>query len=241
MKAKIWYLYNSGFAVQTDRHFLVFDYWRKTPKGGGLDSGVVDIKSIRDQDVIIFVSHRHGDHFNKEVLDWHKEIPKCRLILSDDIPADISTSAGACKIGPGATLTRPDFTVQTFLSTDEGLAFVLEIDDLRIYHAGDLSWWHWEGDPEADNARRAADYKTQIALLPRMPYDLAFIPLDPRLGDQYAWAFDHLMRSVDVCKAVPMHFRDNPSVVDRLLRDPVSTGYRDRVLGLLHRGASAEI
>jgi len=236
MNFKIWYLYNSGFAVQTSGHFLVFDYWRDTPKGAGLDSGVIDPAALREKDVVVFASHSHHDHFNRVILDWHKEIPKLRLILSNDIRA----ASGALSIGPNETLTQPDLTVHTLKSNDQGVAFIVEVDGLRIYHAGDLNWWHWEGEPDEDNEFMAASYKEQIALLAGKPLDLAFVPLDSRLGAQYAWGFDYLMRNVEVRHAVPMHFFDEPSVYESIRQDPVSEGYRDRIIGLTKRGESAQ-
>ena len=237
MNVKIWYLYHSGFAVETPTHFLVFDYWRNTPKGSGLDVGVIDVAALKDKDVLVFASHQHGDHFIREILHWHKDIPKLRLILSDDIPV----VENALMIGPGQTLSQPDFTIKTLKSTDEGVAFVLETDGLRIYHAGDLHWWHWEGEPAEENQSMGDNYKEQVALLGADPIDLAFVTLDPRLEEQYAWGFDYLMRTADIRHAVPMHFGNDTSVVARLLRDPVSEGYRDRIIGLTRRGESAEI
>ena len=34
-------------------------------------------------------------------------------------------------------------------STDEGVAFIVREKDGTIYHAGDLNWWHWEGEPKS--------------------------------------------------------------------------------------------
>lgn len=234
---KIWYLYHSGFAVQTDSHFLVFDYWRDAPKGAGLERGVIDPAALCDQDVIVFSSHVHGDHFNRVILDWKHKIPKLRLVLSDDIPK----AEGAFMIGPGQTIREPDFSVRALDSTDAGVAFVVDIDGTRIYHAGDLHWWHWEGEPDEDNRGMEIKYKEQVKLLGDAPLDLAFIPLDPRLEDQYAWGFDWLTRHADVRRAVPMHFGDDASVVARFMNDPISTPYRDRIIGLTRRGESSVI
>ena len=56
---QVTYLYHSGFAVELDRHLLVFDYYRgelpKVPEGKKL---------------IIFASHKHQDHFQLSVLKW---------------------------------------------------------------------------------------------------------------------------------------------------------------------------
>jgi len=237
MKAKIWYLYHSGFAVRTSGHFLIFDYWKQHPKGKGLDGGVIDPEALADEDVIVFASHKHGDHLNRNIFGWGKDIPKLRFVLSDDIRA----VPGAIMIGPGKTAAGQDFKVQTLASNDEGVAFLVDIDDLCIYHAGDLNWWHWEGEPDDENEGMAESYKRQISIICERHIDLAFVPVDPRLEEQYAWGIDYLMRTVDVKWAVPMHFGNDGAIVDRLLGDEVSAGYRDRIIRLTDRGASAEI
>ena len=237
MNARIWYLYHSGFAVQTAGHFLIFDYWKQSPQGKGLESGVIDPAALKEHDVIVFASHAHGDHYNREILSWGRTIPKLRLILSDDIP----NVPGAVMMGQGMRTSQNDFKVETLTSNDEGVAFVVDVDGLCIYHAGDLNWWHWEGEPDDYNEGMAASYKSQIALLRDKRIDLAFVPVDPRLEEQYAWGINHLMRTVDVTHAVPMHFWDDGQIVDRLLRDEASAGYRERVIKLVKRGATAEI
>lgn len=237
MTAKIWYLYHSGFAVKTENHFLIFDYWKNTPEGAGLDEGVINPDMLRDEDVIFFASHKHSDHYNPEILSWVPRIPKLRLILSDDI----DPVSAATMVGKRQVLVKDDFLLETFTSTDEGVAFLIEIDGLRIYHAGDLNWWHWDGESARYNLNMAASYKGQIDLLADKPVDIAFVPVDPRLESSYYFGIDYLMRAVDVRYAVPMHFGDDTSVVDRLLSSPEAADYRDHVLPLTKRGQSVEI
>ena len=237
MKAKVWYLYHSGFAVQTSEHFLVFDYWKEKPKGKGLESGVIDPMALAEQDVIVFASHRHGDHYNRSILSWRQTIPKIRLVLSDDIPA----VREAYMVKPGMQLSLDDLTIDTLASNDEGVAFVVEVDGLCIYHAGDLNWWHWEGEPDDYNEGMAASYKSQIALMKERRIDLAFVPVDPRLEQQYSWGIDHIMQTLDVQNVVPMHFGKAGYIVERLLNDDVSERYRHKIISLVERGAFAEI
>lgn len=144
MKAKVWYLAHSGFAVQTENSFLIFDYYLDEPKGGTIAQGVIDPKELAEKNVIVFVSHNHDDHFNPVVFEWQKTIPNIRYILSNDIPE----IPNATMIGPDDTVEQEDLVVKTYRSTDEGVAFLVQIDGLAIYHAGDLNWWHWEGEPE---------------------------------------------------------------------------------------------
>ena len=234
---KIWYLYQSGFALQTSEHFLIFDYWRDRPKGAGLDDGVIDPVALRNDDVVVFVSHRHGDHYCRKIYGWKNDIPRLRIILSDDI----RTNEDVLKVAPGSTLKLPDLNVYTLKSNDEGVAFIVDVDGLRIYHAGDLNWWHWEGEPDDYNEGMATSYKSQIDKLSESKVDVAFLPLDPRLEAQYAWGFDYFMRTVNVSHAVPMHFGNDSSVVARLLDDPVSIGYRDRIKAFTEYGKAVPV
>ena len=144
-------------------------------------------------------------------------------------------------MGPRQVKIQQDFTVATLKSNDEGVAFIIEIDGLCIYHAGDLNWWHWVGDTDEENAELAEIYKEQISLIGGRSIDLAFVPVDPRLGEQYAWGINYFMEHVDARSAVPMHFGSDGAIVDRLLRDEASELYRDKILRLTKRGATAEI
>jgi L-ascorbate metabolism protein UlaG (beta-lactamase superfamily) len=82
----------------------------------------------------------------------------------------------------------------------------------------------------------AASYKSQIDQLADKPIDIAFVPVDPRLEEQYAWGIDYLMKTAEVRNAIPMHFSADFSIVKRLLEDPISLDYRDRIANLAKRG-----
>ena len=236
MKAKVWYLAHSGFAVQTESSFLIFDYYLDEPKGGTIEQGVIDPKELAEKNVIVFVSHNHDDHFNPVVFEWQKTIPNIKYILSNDI----SEIPNAIMIGPNDTVEQENLVVKTYRSTDEGVAFLVQIDGLAIYHAGDLNWWHWEGEPETYNIKMADDYKKQIDLLAGERIDLAFVPLDPRQERQYDWGVKYLLERNNVPYVVPMHFWNQPDVIDRLLVEPYMSCHANRICPLRHRGQYLE-
>lgn len=233
----ITYLYHSGFAVRTGPYCFIFDYYLDTPRGCGFSKGVVDPKEIRDRGVFVFVSHRHPDHYNRRIFSWRKEIPHIHYLISDDI----RTTEDVLKMHGGMTASIGNVTVQTLTSTDAGVAFVVRTGKLCLYHAGDLNWWHWEGEPERDNSEMAERYRRQIDMLQGQSIDVAFVPVDPRLGGQALWGLDYLMRTADVKYAVPMHFGDDTSIFDRIENDPLADGYRDRLLCLKTRGETRRL
>lgn len=233
MDAEIFYLYHSGFAVKTDRHFFIFDYYIDTPRGSGLSKGVIDPEEIKDLDVVVFSSHRHPDHFNPKIFSWRKTVKQIRYILSDDI----RTAEDVFKVHPGQKYNFGDLNVRVLESTDVGAAFLIHVDGLCIYHAGDLNLWYWNGEPDEDNEEMTRRYKEQIDTLKDESIDISFVPVDPRLEENYLRGLDYFMKTVGAKLAVPMHFGDNLSVFDELKSDVRVQDYRDRIAFFSQRGA----
>lgn len=239
--AQVWYLFNSGFAVKKGQQLFVFDYYNLKPykKHEGLDGGVINPEEIKDLDVMVFASHAHMDHFVPSVLKWGGEIPKLRYVLSDDIKS--GRTPNVTTVFPNMNDRVGDVKVRTLKSTDEGVAFIVETDGLKIYHAGDLNWWHWEGEPEAENKAMGDAYKKEIDRIKGETFDIAFVPIDPRLENEYLWGLDYFMQNCDAKVIFPMHFRNTYSVIDRLDHDPVAAKYSDRVVKITRRGERFEV
>jgi L-ascorbate metabolism protein UlaG (beta-lactamase superfamily) len=239
--AEVWYLFNSGFAVKLGGRMLIFDYYNFKPfeKQKGLDGGVINPVELKGLDVTVFASHAHMDHFVPAVLKWGRDIPGLRYVLSYDINAGRTPNVTA--VYPNAAYMAGDIRVRTLKSTDEGVAFVAEADGLKIYHAGDLNWWHWEGEPENENKAMGKAYKTEIDKLKGETFDIAFVPVDPRLENEYLWGLDYFMKNCDAKVIFPMHFRNAYSVLDRLCADPAAESYRDRVVRITRRGERFEV
>lgn len=236
-QCQVHYLFNSGFTVSFGERFLIFDYYNVLPfkKKKGLDGGVINPEEIKDLDVTVFASHAHMDHYIPDVLKWERTIPNIRYILSDDINPSHSPRR-YIKAYPSESYELDGIKVRTLKSTDEGVAFIVEVDGLRIYHAGDLNWWHWQGEPIDENEAMAAAYQTQIEKLRGEHFDIAFVPLDPRLDKQYLWGLDAFMHATDATIIFPMHFRNHYSVFDKIDKDPMAKEYRDRIVRISRRG-----
>ena len=59
-------------------------------------------------------------------------------------------------------------TVRTLKSSDDGVSFLVDAEGLSIYHAGDLNWWHWEGENSIkENKEAELIYKKEIDKLLR--------------------------------------------------------------------------
>lgn len=234
---KIWYLDHSGFAVKTPNHFLIFDYYTEQPKDGGLEQGVINPEDLKDENVLVFSSHHHPDHLNRNIFQWKNTIPNIRYILS----SDIRTKEEAIFIRPREIHQLEDITIQTLKSTDEGVAFIVEVDGLRIYHAGDLNWWHWDLDSEEDNKLMAKQYQEEIDRIKGQHFHLAFVPVDSRQGKDAILGIDYLMKQVEADHIVPMHFWGKYEIFQQLQDEPCTQEYRHKIWNFQQRGDMLEI
>ena len=237
--AEIWYLFHSGFAIKTKRYFFIFDYYPDPCSSliGNLDQGLLSFDLMQNRQVVLFASHRHSDHFDKRVLSWRKQIPGIQYVLSDDIRLRSEKDASDILWAHfGKDYQWNGLALHTLHSTDEGVAFLLEADGLTIYHAGDLNWWHWEEESEQFNKSMAGQYRKEIDTLAGRSIDLAFVPLDPRLGDHYHLGMEYFLKRVRPGMVFPMHFGDDFSVFRRLRLDAAANEWKNQVTEITHRG-----
>lgn len=211
VQAEVRYLHQSGFELWLGGRYLLFDY-----DGAGAQP---DPRGLMSEGAAVFVSHRHGDHFAKEVLSYPRRNPALTLILSDDIRAD-GTEGAVRSVASRVRLELPGLAIRTLRSTDEGVAFLVRTEGVTVYHAGDLNWWHWEGESEEWNRKMAEDYRAEIDTLAGERIDLAFLPVDGRLGAAATWGADYFMETVGARYLVPMHFWEDRSVFSALERAP---------------------
>ncbi|HBU13077.1 MAG TPA: hypothetical protein DEB31_10275 [Clostridiales bacterium] len=241
MKAKITYLDNSGFAVELPDHFFVFDYMNNSALPGkkGLCGGVIDEGALKGKNVFVFVSHIHADHYNRSIFKWGGMAERIHYILSHDI----QPVPNAIMAEPGKSYEVEDVRVGVLRSTDEGVAFVVKAEGHTVYHAGDLNWWHWEGEDPKWNEDMAAAYKKQINKLKDITLDIAFVPVDPRLQGSLLLGLDYLMNTARVKHAIPMHYGSRGDVVARAIGFSSLKGrkYKKLVQPPMKRGESVDV
>ncbi len=215
---KIEYLFHSGVSVEVKKELFIFDYYKK-----GFDSSM--LKEF--EKVYVFVSHNHGDHFDRHIFDWQLLNSSIKYILSSDI--GISANNNIFKMATDEELAIGNITVQTLDSTDEGVAYVVKTQSGTIFHAGDLNWWHWDGEPDEYNKGMADKFKGEINKIKEQSIDVAFIPVDKRLGESMYYSIDYLMENVDVRKVYPIHFWDDWEYIKQVKKDLAERPYYDRI------------
>lgn len=230
---KITYIHHSAFFVETESACLLFDYFQgKVPE------------IPKEKHLYILASHRHPDHFSKVIFDVAAGHEKTTILLSSDIWRKRTPEPAREKtvfLGPGETWEDGILKVETFQSTDEGVAFWCTVDGHSVYHAGDLNHWYWDGEDEQWNQDMTAAYRSEIAKMHGRTAEIAFLPLDPRQEQYFYLGIDDFVKEVDVKKIFPMHFWGEFDVAERLKALPCSEGYRDRIVRIEQEGQEFEI
>ncbi|MDD2413901.1 MAG: MBL fold metallo-hydrolase [Eubacteriaceae bacterium] len=204
---KVIYLHHSGFIVQLNNNTLIFD----------------DITNIQPQFLrkgrqnYFFASHSHHDHFAQRIFSYGTDF-NATYILSDDIPP--KGGSNVFYVSPYQTKHFEDpkcgvVDIETYGSTDLGVSFLVKAEGKIIFHAGDLNWWDWDPEtrPDIDPKVEEEDYKAEIdSLVQKYPdgaIDLAFVPVDSRLGHSAFKAAEYFIDTLHPKVLAPMHFWDH--------------------------------
>jgi L-ascorbate metabolism protein UlaG (beta-lactamase superfamily) len=167
-QAVIWYLYHSGWAVKTRNHLLIFDYTEppSRPARRSLDSGSIDPAEVFDQNVIVFISHSHADHFDPGILEWRAVLSNIRYVWGwegEGSLEDIHFSPERRTVAAG------DLEILNIHHDFDGAsesAFLVKTDGLMVLHAGDHGHSQGMANPTfKDNILYLADKAPHLDLL----------------------------------------------------------------------------
>lgn len=232
----ITHIEHSCFLMELSDRYFLFDYFK---------GELPELKP--EKPMYAFASHKHADHFSMELFYVCQKQIKTVYILSNDIhisenylkkhglnhniKQDIIAAAPNCEIN------IDDMEIVTLKSTDQGVAFSIRIKDKHIYHAGDLNWWYWEGESESYNEKMEQHFKSYLQKIEGEHFDIAFLPLDSRQGEQYCLGFDYFMKHTDTKVAFPMHFWDDNSVITKLKHREEAEKYRECIVDVTKRNS----
>ncbi|MFT8344484.1 MAG: MBL fold metallo-hydrolase [Clostridium beijerinckii] len=218
-KVKINYLYNSGFTVETENYLLIFDYYKdSTDKGDKcISNGAVGEEDLKTQKkVIVFSSHSHFDHFNPIILKWKQIRPDIHYILSSDINIDKNDRNNYINmLSVYEALHIDNLYVKAFSSNDIGISFLVKVDNITIFHSGDLNWWHWWDENEEFNSKMEKSFKSEIEKIKSNSIDIAFFPVDSRLKEYYFIGGEYFIKKINPNLFIPMHFREDFNVTKK--------------------------
>ena len=125
---KITYINHSGFLIETRDCYYIFDYYKgELPH---LD---------KEKEVIVFCSHFHEDHFNPQIFGILEDMGMTyQAVLANDIrKRNHLSDLKITYVYHDQTYNLDNGTeVDTLLSNDSGVAFIVKTKEGTIYHAG---------------------------------------------------------------------------------------------------------
>lgn len=234
------YIYHSGFAIESEGVTVIIDYY-KDSSDSEPDRGIVnDYLLKRPGSLYVLSSHFHPDHFNRTVLTWREQRPDIRYLFSKDILKHRrATSEAATYISKGGQYTDEHLCVQAFGSTDVGVSFLIDLQGMRFFHAGDLNNWHWSDESTQEEIRKAeGDFLAELNYLKKSvdSVDVALFPVDSRIGTDYMRGARQFVEHIRTGLFVPMHFGEDYAGGNAFA--PIAESHGCRFLPLCRRGAS---
>ncbi len=239
---KLLYIYHSGFLLEGEDFILVIDYYRDS---GEVIQGVVhDLLKNSRKRWYVLVSHRHPDHFNSEILQWSQQVADIHYLFSRDVCKKLRQEErdGIVFLSKQEVWEDDIMRIKAYGSTDIGVSFCISFRGKFVFHAGDLNNWHWQEEStpqesatyERNFLRELQEIAAEVAKV-----DLAFFPVDPRLGKDYMRGAMQFIDHIAVKCLVPMHFWENYAAANVLGDFVREKGIR--FITLNHPGQSIEL
>ena len=226
---KITYITHSSFCVELDTHVLIFDYYLEE------DLPAFD----ENKKILFFSSHKHADHFNINILNYAHKYKNVHFFLGAGVKLnekyllrnniDIDRDFYMTNMYKRQELFYEDIKIKTIRSTDAGVAFIVECENHRFYHAGDLNCWWWDGESDEFNVRMKKEYIEELSVIKGLHIDYAFVPLDPHLEKNYWMGLSIFMEMVGANIVFPMHMWNDYSYIEKFLTEK-GQAYSDKII-----------
>lgn len=211
---RVQYIGHSGFLVEMEQFYLLFDYYE----------GELPVFH-QGKRIFVFVSHKHQDHYNRDIWKLKDSYQDVCFVLSKEVPFSarqrelLGISEADCKrvirvrANQRYVVEYQDESViqiDTFKSTDLGVAYLVSCEECRIYHAGDLNRWVWKGESDDWNQEMTKKYSQQLEELKQKlgsdRISIAFLPVDPRQEEEAFGGICEFLEKIAVDRIFPMHF-----------------------------------
>ena len=197
------YYHHSGFSASIEDILLVFDYWQGENQELPEEKRITPEFLQKFREIYVFISHEHQDHMDPAVFEWRKIVP-VTYVVSMDMPVGTRGK----RVSPGDVVKLSDrVTVKGFESTDLGVSFLVEACGVKLFHAGDLNFWHWREESTVKEIEEAEEaFRHAVDSITKEEIDLAFFPVDPRQGRLFDAGANYFILSVKPRLMIPMHY-----------------------------------
>ena len=240
---KLDYIYHSGFAIEAEGVTIIIDYYKDSSETIRNQSIVHDCLLQKPGKLYVLSTHFHPDHFNREILTWKEQRPDIIYLFSKDILKHRRANPeDAIYINKGESYEDDNLRIDAFGSTDVGISFLIHLQGMSIFHAGDLNNWHWSEESTEQEIRKAnGDFLAEVKYLKQQisAIDLVMFPVDRRMGKDYMKGAEQFIEQIKTTIFVPMHFSEDYEGGNALRSFAENAGCR--FISITRRGESFEI
>lgn len=237
MKAEITYIFHNCFLLKLPDRTFLFDY--PHDKYLTKDQRELVISKIRSENLFVFSSHKHQDHYNPKVAGFKDYAAAINLIFSREIGGPYWKYSGldCCFLNPDQEYEIQDLQITTFKSTDLGVAFLIRLKDYYIYHGGDLANWNWDELKPREKRDVEVYYQGVLETLAQHRISIAFSNADQRLPN-WAGALEFI-EMVKPALFIPMHTFGETKILERFKSE--ITGSKGEVFLYRETGDSIKV
>ena len=207
---EITYVYHSCFTVRLNDVVILFDY----PNNLGEEVECLIRKLVRGKRLVTLFSHGHLDHFNPNFLTLKDIVEEFYCVISYDIAEEYEELVGACTVvTPGDSLNLYGFDIVAFESSDRGVSYVLKINGVTLYFAGDNANWARKELSEELNLIIKRKFMNSIKSIANSfgSTDVAFTPICITCED--LGGITYVLTTLKPKLLIPIHLRGRTQII----------------------------
>lgn len=213
MQITVTYIHHNCFVMKAGTRTFLFDY----PNDAHLPEGAGDLvrATVAGSDLAVFISHSHDDHLNDDLASVVNAAKRVCYVLSDDVEdmrPEAIPSGEVLLVEPDETYEFDGMTIETLMSNDLGVAFMVRDGDFRFYYGGDLAKWVWESVSPREAVFTENFFRESMKRVRAFSPHVAFSNVDKRLPNLAGG--DEACRMIGAPLFVPMHTFGNLDWLD---------------------------
>lgn len=236
----ITYIYHSCYLLEFDGFSVILDFYKDAKKDDGR-FWVKDYLLEKKEDLYVFCTHSHSDHFNPEILEWQKNKANIKYIFSSELKENkrFDENANIMYLDKLQIYGDEFLRVKAYGSTDAGASFLINVGGKRFFHAGDLNNWHWNEEvPKPEAATYENSYLCQLELVAEGIEEIyaVMFPVDSRLGKDYMRGAEQFISRIPTAHFLPMHFGEHYDKANAFA--PIAQNHHCKYLEVHKKGQS---
>lgn len=205
MQFSITYVHHNCFILDSPTQTYLFDF----PDDQHVPEGARELvtQAVAGKELAVFISHSHDDHLNGDLGSLTSGAKRVCYVVSDDVPDmrpdAVPDNGEVLVVEPDTSYEFNGLRIETLLSNDLGVAFLVEDAHLRLYYGGDLAKWIWKGASSREKEVTERFFKRAMLKVKEFRPHVAFSNVDGRLRNLAGGAEAYREAGANVF--VPMH------------------------------------